>query len=123
MDIIQLSNSAATHLAIETLIVNIVTKVKNIPNVAVLKYDIELCKYICLIIENEVKNDPNQPKVDKLDIFIRVYTTVFKTLSDDEKTTLSNNIKFLLSNKLITEISTARKVASSTWAYFKKKLA
>ena len=126
METVSLKNSLDTHSNVETLIIKIIQKVRDIPNVNNLKADIELTRFVCCVIENEIpKTDKNQIKPDKKAIFLRIMTEVFISppLTDDDKLNLSKQIDYLLANNKIRKNSSVRVGASILKNWILKKLA
>ena len=103
MERVIFKNSLETHNNVETLVIDLTTKIRKIPNVLNLKLDIELTCYICNVIENEVgANNKTNKKIDKLDVFVRIVNEVFNgTITEEEKKILIGQVEYLLTNKKI----------------------
>ena len=103
METVIFKNSLETHNNVETLVIDLTTKIRKIPNVLNLKLDIELTCYICNVIENEVgANNKTNKKIDKLDVFVRIVTEVFNgTITEEEKKILIGQVEYLLTNNKI----------------------
>ena len=103
METVIFKNSLETHNNVETLVIDLTTKIRKIPNVLNLKLDIELTYYICNVIENEIgANNKTNKKIDKLDVFVRIVNEVFNgTITEEEKKILIGQVEYLLTNKKI----------------------
>ena len=103
METVIFKNSLETHNNVETLVIDLTTKIRKIPNVLNLKLDIELTCYICNVIENEVgANNKTNKKIDKLDVFVRIVNEVFNgTITEEEKKILITQVEYLLNNNKI----------------------
>ena len=103
METVIFKNSLETHNNVETLVIDLTTKIRKIPNVLNLKLDIELTCYICNVIENEVgANNKTNKKIDKLDVFVRIVNEVFNgTITEEEKKILIGQVEYLLTNNKI----------------------
>ena len=103
METVIFKNSLETHNNVETLVIDLTTKIRKIPNVLNLKLDIELTCYICNVIENEVgANNKTNKKIDKLDVFIRIVNEVFdRTITEEDKKILIGQVEYLLTNNKI----------------------
>ena len=103
METVIFKNSLETHNNVETLVIDLTTKIRKIPNVLNLKLDIELTCYICNVIENEVgANNKTNKKIDKLDVFVRIVTEVFNgTITEEDKKILIGQVEYLLTNNKI----------------------
>jgi hypothetical protein len=126
METVTLKNSLDTHSTVESLIIKIIQKVRDIPNVSNLKADIELTRFVCCVIENEIpKTDKNQIKPDKKAIFLRIMNEVFISpqLTEDDRINLSKQIDYLLANNKIRRNSSLRVGVSIIKNWILKKLA
>ena len=104
METVIFKNSLETHNNVENLVIDLTTKIRAIPNVLNLKLDIELTCYICNVIENEVgaKQQKQNKKIDKLDVFVRIITEVFNgTITEEDKKILIGQVEYLLTNDKI----------------------
>jgi len=95
----------------------IVAKVQELDNYEKLKFDTELCVFICRCIENALECK----KVDKKKLAFEVYDKLFE-MSSDDKQIISTLIDFLCSNKLIKKMNTVKKWSRLTSDFFLKRL-
>jgi hypothetical protein len=108
MDLVNFKNNVNTHVLVQDIKTQLLTKLGNIPNILLLKNDIELTLYVCNCVENMIAKGS---KLDKKSLVVDVLGCVFQ-LTDEEKTAVKNTIDFLFSNKKI-------KIASAYKQYFK----
>lgn len=95
----------------------IVAKVEEIDNHTKLKFDTELCVFICRCVENALDNK----KIDKKKLAFEVYDKLFE-MSSDDRTIISNLIDFLCDNKLIKKVNTIKKWSRLTSDFFVRHL-
>ena len=124
MEAIEFKNSLESFHQIETLIINAVKKICEIPNVATLKLDIELTCYICNIIENEIISSKKKKSTttDKKVIFFRIIQEIFTSLTEQEKKLLGDQIEYLLENGKIKKVDAVATWFKSVGAWWKSKL-
>jgi uncharacterized membrane protein YheB (UPF0754 family) len=120
MDLVNPKNSLADHISVNTVKNNIVTKISSIPNYISLKYDLELIKYISNLIENMIPNKTKKT-LDKPSTIIDIMSSLF-SLSDQDKSILSQSITFLMNNKHVKTSSMMKIVTTSVGGWIKKKI-
>ena len=95
----------------------IVAKVQELDDHLKLKFDTELCVFICRCIENALECK----KINKKQLAFEVYDKLFE-MSSDDKHIISTLIDFLCSNKLIKKKNTFKKWSRLTSDWFLKKV-
>jgi hypothetical protein len=108
-----LKSTLKSHVLFELVLDKLVQEIKKLPNLQSFKLNNEMASLVCTLIENTVKK---KDKVDKKKLAVQVLTLVF-TLTPAEQIIISNQIEYLLENKLIKKI----KKAITTRAYRKVK--
>jgi len=100
----------------------IIEKVREIDDVAKLKFDNELLKFVCNCVENGLKQKyEKKQKTDKKAFVIEIFNDIFG-LTEDEKKRLGNNIDFICSNELIENVNLFYKCSLLSFNYLKSKL-
>ena len=124
MDSIVLKNSLDKHSTIENLVINTILKVRTIPNVQLLKMNMELSSYICNIIENEVGvSNKTSKNIDKLDVFMRIVQEVFNnTITEADKKILVCQVEYLLDNNKIKILDPFAVWSKKVFTYLKSKI-
>lgn len=117
-DLLYLKNNMDKHNIYYSLLKLVTEKIRLIPNYEILKNEIELVLLVCNIIENIVKKN-NKTKIDKKQLVIDIFTTVFGNQIDI--LSLKITIDFLFNNKLIKQISLKKYIKSKS-LYFIVKL-
>jgi hypothetical protein len=117
-DLLYLKNNMDKHNIYYSLLKLVTEKIRLIPNYEILKNEIELVLLVCNIIENVVKKN-NKTKIDKKQLVIDIFTTVFGNQIDI--LSLKITIDFLFNNKLIKQISLKKYIKSKS-LYFIVKL-
>lgn len=117
-DLLYLKNNMDKHNIYYSLLKLVTEKIRLIPNYEILKNEIELVLLVCNIIENVVKKN-NKTKIDKKQLVIDIFTTVFGNQIDI--LSLKITIDFLFNNKLIKQISLKKYIKSKS-LYFLVKL-
>ena len=117
MHIIKFSHQLEKHNIKESVIRDLIAKIKEIPNYEKLKMSIELTSYVANIIENEFK----KVKVDKKVIFITIMNSIFE-LTDDDCGTLYDQIEYLIEHGKIVKISSLALFGKSVVSFFQKRL-
>jgi hypothetical protein len=82
------------------------------------KMDNELLTLVCNLVEHLVAKKDN---ISKKDLVINILQEIFQ-LSDEDKTTLGNNIQFLWSNSMIKKVSFYKLFKTGIKEYFRKKV-
>lgn len=89
---IKLKHSARNVILENTLIKNIVDKIKNIPQFDQLKNDIELTEHVCNLVENSITGNKNSKPIDKKNLVLKIITMLFSLNNDLEKKLLNNKL-------------------------------
>lgn len=98
----------------------IVKKLQGIDNLATMKTDPEIIKYICNLVEN-VFYDNKALKLDKKQIVFQILRKVIPILTDDDVLSIGKTIEFLHSNKLIKKISKSKTLTYKALRFFSLK--
>jgi len=91
MEIVNYKNSLAIHVKRKINIQDIINKVLSIPDIATLKLDVELIRYVANVVENIFSNDTIEKKKTCI---IQVLSAVH-TMNEEEIKILSSSIDFL----------------------------
>jgi len=98
----------------------ICTEIKNISNVLKNRLDQPMTEYVCQIIEQHIKNGNSKSSnpIDKKQLAINICTIIF-SLTPDEQITISKQIDYIISNKLIKKASVLYGIYKNTKNYLK----
>lgn len=91
-------NGLAKDQKVIHLIVKIIQKVSDIPNIVDYKYNLELLTLVCCMIEHGIDNKKEKVKIDKCDIVFQVYNRLFNNMSPNDIKGLTSNITYLHEN-------------------------
>ena len=117
MDLIEFKHSLADFVTEAQLIKDVVEKIKLIPNYLLLRFDVELTKYVANIIENSFSEKSKDEKNKTIkEILIAVYA-----YDINEILTIDKHLIFLLQNNKIKKKRTHEKVFIKTGNWFLKK--
>ena len=83
------------------------------------KQDIEFLKLVANMIEFQVKKKYD---IDKKDLLLKIYDSVFQNFTDDEKENVKKNIEFIYQNKHIKKVSYYKLFVCGLSECLKKKL-
>lgn len=96
----------------------IVEHLKSLPLGKIENHFTEILKLVMTLVENMiVKSD----KVDKKELVIQIFQSVYPQISQDKIKIIETDIEFLLSHGLIIKVSTARKYAGYCFQWIIKK--
>jgi len=109
---LKLSKSAKSTVLTNQIKEYIIEELTSIPSYETMSFDLQLMKYICLMIENLEGSDLD-PKLDKKAIFLEIVKTVFPNLSVEILMLLDNFTDFAVNENLISKVSTLNSVVSS----------
>lgn len=111
-NILKYKSNELKSIQIENIVINAVVEQikKDFPNCQSVKFNIDLINDICDAIEEVVKT--NKLNVVKIDLFFKIYNTVFGNTTDEQKLFLRNVIDNLHKNGQI-------KVASRLYKFYK----
>jgi hypothetical protein len=113
-------NGSLKELHVESILINtIVEKIQMLfpNNLSIVKGNTYLILEICNAIEDSYKKQKKGKKVNKLDIFFKIYSGLFGNISNEDKQTLTNNIDYLHRNGDIKATSLSKKIVR----FIKKK--
>jgi hypothetical protein len=119
MDLVTAKGSLSDHILINEAKNAIVTKISSIPNFSVLKFDIELMKYVANLVKNLITS--KNKTIDSKNVIIEILTSLF-SISDQEKTILEKQIDFLESNGHLKVASLKKKVKTFVTSWVTKKI-
>ncbi len=100
----------------KTLSDHIMEQLTNI-DISSLKLDPDFIRYICELIENQVKTDEKEAKPNKLDIFMEIIKKLFPNVPEADLNTAKGIVEFLLKNKMVKKM----KLSKIMIFYLKKK--
>ncbi len=121
-DLVSVKHSLASHEKENTICNKIVERLKNMPNVQLLKHDVELTLYVCNLIESAYnKKYVDNKKVDKKEMCIRILTLVH-CLKPDEQPIIDKQIDFLYNNAKIKATSIFKKVRVYAMDWLNRRL-
>jgi hypothetical protein len=113
-----------SHVLYEATYTLVLEQLKKIPNIAGFKFSTEFTALVCSTIENTIKNNKvkDTEKVDKKKLVISLLTVLFN-LTVPEQSVISNQIEYILENKLVKKVKKAvsKKIYKSVSKLFKKK--
>jgi hypothetical protein len=112
-------NGSLKELHVESILINtIVEEIQKLfPNLSIVKGNTYLILEICNTIEDAYKKQKKGKKVNKLEIFFKIYSGLFGNISNEDKQILINNIDYLHRNGDIKATPMSKKIIK----YFKKK--
>jgi hypothetical protein len=108
---VKLKNSLENFVSQNTLVKQIVDFVKlNFENYDSLKYDLEFLEYILTLIKNVIKTKKQKNEIDKKEIIIKIFQTLYGRLEDNDKKALTNHVDYLINNKIIKKLKYYKKI-------------
>ena len=112
-------NGNLREIHVESILINtIVEEIQKLfPNLSVVKNNVYLILEICNSIEDAYKKQKKGKKVNKLEIFFKIYSSLFGNISNEDKQTLTNNIDYLHRNGDIKATPLSKKIVR----FIKKK--
>jgi hypothetical protein len=119
-DLVNFKNTVALHIKQNKLVDDVITKIKEIPNLDELRLDPELTKYICNVIKNTITKE-EEKQICKSNLCATILINLFN-LDDKEVNAVSKQIKYLENNNEIKTVKVSKKFKKSVWAWFKKKV-
>lgn len=90
------------NIALEQKIIKAIAEQlkRDFPSVEVIKFNIDIINDICNAIE-EMVDEHKLSKVNKLDLFLKIYSSVFGNLSEQDKKIIVMIVEYLHTNGLI----------------------
>lgn len=83
------------------------------------KDNLEFILLVCSLVEHLiVKKD----KINKKELVVEVFKTLYPELTDDEKNKLENHIEFLWENKRIKKVHWFRQILAVVYSWFERKI-
>ncbi len=101
---IEFGDSLKTHDNLHSIIQLLVEKIRIIPSCETLHLNIDLVVWICLAIDN-ILRDSKLKNVDKFQLFTSVYTTIYPDTTAKEFKTILMVVEYLHGIKIISAIS------------------
>ena len=114
-------NSLKTHYDFHQAVINISTKVMQIPNYLDVKFNPEFISLICDLMQNEIKDDKSSTTVDKIELIIAIYKYIFPNITTTDLDVIRQNMVFFIDNKLIKKMSTINYIFRKSKKYMSKK--
>ena len=93
---------------------------QSFPNIENVKLNLDLVKQICKVIETVCKIN-NLEKVDKLELFFKIYENTFGRLDERDKQFLTSMINYLHKNNMIHCRSLSSRLFRLVKNYFLKR--
>ena len=97
----------------------IITRLEKIENLQDYKLNNEFLVLVCNLIEYYVKKKYN---IDKSNLLISIYDRIFANLTDEEKSTIRQNIQFIWNNGHIKKIAYYKLMFCGIKEWLKKKV-
>ena len=119
-DLVNFKNTVALHIKQNKLVDDVITKIKEIPNLNDLRLDPELTKYICNVIKNTITKQ--EEKIICQSNLCATILIKLLDLDDREINAVDKQIKYLENNNEIKTVKVSKKLKKSMWAWFKKKV-
>jgi hypothetical protein len=94
--LVALQNTLQTHCVYNNTVKALLLELSKIPLLSTLRTDLELILHSCKTVETLLKNSP--VSVDKTQIVMEAFNTLFPDLTVDEKNLLSVSITFFYNN-------------------------
>jgi len=90
------------------------------------KHNMELLSLVCNMIENSGiengKKKNEKLKIDKKNLLIQIYSSLYGNLSPGDCELLSKNVDFLIDNEHIIKLGSWKMMAMSVAEWFKRKV-
>lgn len=116
---IQFNDSLKNHNDIHSIIVLLVERIKKIPEFSSLHMNVDLIVYICKLID-QILVDSKLKNIDKLKLFIEIYSQVFPETSEKELKTIKCIIEYMHNIKELLPVKTNwQKVARNAKSFLK----
>ena len=116
---ISFNDSLKNHNDIHSIIVLLVERVKKIPNYSDLNMNVDLIVYICKLID-QILVDSKLKNIDKLKLFIEIYSQIFPETSEKELKTIKAIIEYMHNIKELLPIKTNwQKIARRAKSFLK----
>lgn len=113
-------NDLAQDIKVSEIKNKIIERLMKIENIQTYKLNNEFLVLACNLIEFYVKKKYN---IDKSNLLIHIYEALFQDLTDDEKATIRQNIKFIWNNGNIKKIPYYKLFCVGIKEWIKKKFA
>lgn len=118
-ELIQPKHGARVHIEKFSIIKDVNLILSQIPNLHLLKNDIELLKYIVSLVESKIVSKVKD-KLKASDITFQIFLELFPNMSNEEKELVQRNIEYLVNNNQIQKVSLYKKVTSTALSFFSK---
>lgn len=122
-DMVSVKHSLATHEKENGIIAKVVERLKKtMPNVELLRHDVELTLYVCNLIESAYNGKYiDKKKPDKKDMVLRILTLVH-SLKPEEQQIIEKQVDFLFNNGKIKATSLFKKFRVYTMDWLNRRL-
>ena len=116
---ISFNDSLKSHSDIHSIIELLVKRIKDIPEFTSLHMNVDLIVYICKLID-QILVDSKLKNIDKLKLFIEIYSQIFPETSEKELKTIKAIIEYLHNIKELLPIKTNwQKIARNAKSFLK----
>jgi hypothetical protein len=122
MDLVDFKNSLADHNLTHGTVQDVAAKIQTIPNHQLLKLDPELTLYVCNSVENIVGQKSSTSTIDKSNMVVTIFNSIFPGLTEDEIDYVKKQIRYFWSNSMIKRRGFFVKYGILTLNLLKKKL-
>ena len=113
--------SVEKHNIFNVLKSGIIEKINKIPDVQKLRMHPELTSLVCNIVENSIKNNSKNHKIDKKQLVIEILSAPF-SLNVNEIQYIKDQIDYLYTNKKIKALPILKVVLKSITGWLQRKL-
>ena len=117
-NIVKFKNHLNSHVIEQDIITMLTKLISEIPNIGLLRLDLEITLYAANVVENIVKKIN---KIDKKALVIGVIANIFN-LTVDEQSQIGNQLDFLSANGKIKAVSLLKIIAKKMYAWVEKKV-
>lgn len=116
--IVPVKNHILKNVKLDEIKTQIEKRIKDLPNYAQYKNDVEFLLLVCNMIEHLIVKKDN---INKKELLINIFKSVFTGITPAELANIEANIEFLLNNKKIKKQSYYKLFCAGVKEYFKKK--
>ena len=108
---VKLKNTLSTFVSQNTIVKQICDFIKaNFDDYQSLKTDLEFLEYILTLIKNIIKTKKQKQEIDKKDVVIKIFISLYGSLQEHENKILLNQIDYLINNKIIKKLKYSKKI-------------
>ncbi len=113
--------SLEKHNIFNVLKSGIIDKINKIPDVQKLRMHPELTSLVCNIVENSIKNNSKNHKIDKKQLVLEILSAPF-SLNINEMQYIKDQIDYLYTNKRIKALPILKVMLKSIGGWLQRKL-